>query len=157
MKLHCLSACDEIVIANASVACSICTPCRIRLGHPCLQSREVAMNGFKTKLGRGGLHFTFRRCALTAQAAQPGLNEAFDGCGFLQITPSTCSRPPIFDIRLRVAPCGSEFSLCTRDQRASTSLPAQSAARSGDDGDSGPSQGVAICPHLTHSTSSNVH
>jgi hypothetical protein len=56
-------------------------------------------------------------------------------CVFSQITPSTCTRLPIFDVRLRVAPCGSEFSLCTRDQRASTSLPAESAARRGDDGD----------------------
>jgi hypothetical protein len=67
------------------------------------------------------------------------------GCGFSQITPSTCIRLPIFDVRLRVAPCGSEFSLCTRDQRASTSLPAQSAARRGDDGDSGAKSG---CRHL---------
>ena len=36
-------------------------------------------------------------------------------------------------------------------------LPAQSAAQSGVDGNSGPKQGVAIWPHLTHSTSTNVH
>jgi hypothetical protein len=58
-----LSACDATVNASASVACSICTPCRMRLGRPCLQSRELALNGFETKLGRGGLHFTFRRNA----------------------------------------------------------------------------------------------
>ena len=32
-----------------------------------------------------------------------------------------------------------------------------SAAQSGVDGNSGPKQGVAIWPHLTHSTSTNVH